>query len=56
MIKYSINLAPNKPAEALNKVDALTRIESVGCKIDDLEDRLKAIMDSTVIICLFVCS
>jgi hypothetical protein len=40
--------APNKPPEALNRVDALTRIECVGRKIDELEDRLKEIQDNTV--------
>lgn len=39
--------APNKPVEALSRVDALTRIETVGRKADNLEDRLKEIQDST---------
>lgn len=41
-------LAPNKPAGALNRVDALTTIERLDRKIADLEDKLKAIQDSTV--------
>jgi len=39
--------APKKPVEALNRTDALTRIERVGRKIDELEDRLKEIQDNT---------
>ncbi|KAI6191780.1 hypothetical protein M3Y97_00265100 [Aphelenchoides bicaudatus] len=39
--------APKKPADALDRVDALTRIECVTRKSSELEDRLKELQDNT---------